>query len=157
MAGERRQTSSQEHAGDCVRTYSAVGRVSGVGLGHRGQCAGARVHEALRLSHRAEWAYSPNHAEGGRQYHVPYGDFDRLPATQAGRGAIAGADESSSGTTTQFAGSNGGELRAQASLARGDGFDAGVVVVAGTQVSAQPTGANLGHPEQRAKLERANY
>ncbi len=78
MAGERREASFEEHAHRGLRPHSAVERLSGVGLGHRRQRAGAFVLEALRLGHGAERTHSPDHAEGGRQHHLPHRGLHRV-------------------------------------------------------------------------------
>ena len=85
VAGERCQASFQEHAHRRLRPHSALDRLSRMGLGHRRQRAGAFLPEALRLGHRPEWAHPPDHAEGGRQRHLPHRDLHCVSSTEAGR------------------------------------------------------------------------
>ena len=79
----------------CVRAHSAVEHLSGVGLGHRRQRAGALLPEALRLGDGAQRTHSSDHAEGRRQRHLSYRNLHCFPATAPGSGAFAGPDEGS--------------------------------------------------------------
>src|SRR6266480_2740717 len=76
MAGRRREALEIQHTDRRVRSYSAVVRVSGMGLGYRGQRSGTGLLEEIRFGNRAEWAHSPNAAEGRR-----YGDFYTAAST----------------------------------------------------------------------------
>ena len=55
--------SLEKHAHRGFRAHAAVERLSGVGLGDRGQRAGARQSQALRFGHGVERAHPPDHAE----------------------------------------------------------------------------------------------
>src|SRR5438094_113900 len=70
MAGRRREALEIQHTDRRVRSHSAVVRVSGMGLAYRGQRSGTGLLEEILFGNRAEWAHSPNAAEGRR-----YGDF----------------------------------------------------------------------------------
>ena len=61
------QAPAGQPSGGGLRAYPAVVGLSGLGLGHRRQRAGAGVPQAVRICHRAERAHPPGHAEGGRQ------------------------------------------------------------------------------------------
>jgi hypothetical protein len=63
-------------------------------LGGRRRDTRARLPQALRIGNRAQRPYPPDHAEGRRQRHVPHCHVDGLPAASAGRGLLAGTDES---------------------------------------------------------------
>ena len=93
VARGRSQGPLGAHADRRLRAHSALDRLSRVGMGHGGQCAGAWLPEALRLGHRAQRAHSPGHAEGRRQRHLPHRELDGVPATGARHGAIARPDE----------------------------------------------------------------
>ena len=86
VAREGRQAPEEQHADRRLRAHPAVVRLSGVGLGHRRQRAGAGLSEAIRIGVGAERTHSPGDAEGRRERHVPHGDVDRVPAARA-RGA----------------------------------------------------------------------
>ena len=85
----------QEQRPHCpLRTYSSVGCVSRVGLGHLRQRAGLRDDETLRLSHGAQRPHSPGHAKGGRQGDVSHRNVDCLSSARAWLCTIARSDES---------------------------------------------------------------
>ena len=75
----------------------------GVGLGHRRQRAGALVPEAIRIGVGAERPHPSGHAEGGGPRLVPHRHVDRVPATGARLGALAGTDEGGSGSVEEGA------------------------------------------------------
>ena len=58
----------------------------------------------LRLSHCAERAYSPNHAEGGGERSVPHRHVDRLPATGSRERAVRWAHKGACRETARGAG-----------------------------------------------------
>src|SRR5246500_4245927 len=63
------------------------------GWGYRRLGPGALVSEALQLRDCAQRPHPPDHAEGGRQRHVPYGPFDGFPATGAGHRSLRRSDK----------------------------------------------------------------
>ena len=77
-----------------LRAYSVVDRLSALGLGHRGRRARARLSQAFRLGDGAQRPHPSDHAEGRRQRDLSHRHVDRLPAAGAGRGTLAGTDES---------------------------------------------------------------
>ncbi len=87
VAQERCGQAGGQHSDCGLRSYSAVGRISGVGLGHQGQRASPRPAEAVRLRDRAQRAHSSSDAEGGRKCDVPFRDVDGISATRAGKRA----------------------------------------------------------------------
>ena len=93
MARAGRQAPQEQHADRRVRAHSALVGVSGMGLGHRRQRAGAVVSEAVRLGVGAERPHPSGDAEGRRARHVPHGDVDRVPAAGARHRAVARTDE----------------------------------------------------------------
>jgi 3',5'-cyclic AMP phosphodiesterase CpdA len=54
------------------------------GWGNRRQRASAVLRQAFRFGDGVKRPYSSDHAEGGRQGLVPYGDVDRFPPTSTG-------------------------------------------------------------------------
>ena len=67
------------------------------GWGTADAAAGAGAAEALRLGDGAERPHPSGAAEGGGERDVPHGLLDRVPATGAGQGALAGAGEGRAG------------------------------------------------------------
>src|SRR5215472_1787739 len=94
MAGGRPQGSAGIDPDRRVRAHSVVVGLSGLGLGHRGRGARARLSQALRVGDGAQRSHPPNHAEGRGQRHVPHRHVDRLSAASAGHSAFTGPAES---------------------------------------------------------------
>src|SRR6478735_7325432 len=103
MDGRRRKASFQKHSNRRVRAHAVVEHLSGMGMGHRRQRAGAGLSQEIRISHGAERSHSPDHAEGGRQRNVPYSGFNGVSATKTGRRAFTRTNESSGRTTEERA------------------------------------------------------
>ena len=93
MAREGRQAAQEQHAHRRLCAHPALDGLSGVGMGDRGQRAGPVVLEAVRFGLGPERPHPSGDAEGRRERHVPHGHVDRLPATRARHGAVAGPDE----------------------------------------------------------------
>ena len=102
-------------------------RLSGMGLGHRRQRAGAFLPEAFRLGDRAERTHSPDHAEGRRQRHLPHRDLDRVPATAPGAAPSPGPMKVPAEQLRSLLGSDRRDLRAQTSRPGIDRFHARIV------------------------------
>ena len=83
-----------QHADRGVRAHSPVDGLSGVGLGHRRQRAGAGLPEKVRLGDRAERPHSPDHAKGRRKRDLSYRGLHRISATATRQSGFARADES---------------------------------------------------------------
>ena len=64
---------------------------AGMGLGHARQHGCAETARALWLGDRAQWPYSPDHAEGRRQCDLPHRAFHRFSAAGARHSALARA------------------------------------------------------------------
>src|SRR6476659_8835282 len=62
-------------------------------MGHRRRLAGAHPAEAVRFRHGSERPHSPDRAEGRRQYDLPYGALDCVPAAGTWDRAIARTDD----------------------------------------------------------------
>src|SRR6476646_6887596 len=62
-------------------------------MGHRRRLAGAQPAEAFRFRHGAERPYSPDRAEGRRQYDLPYSALDGVPTAGTWDRAIARTDD----------------------------------------------------------------
>ena len=118
MAGTRREASEGEHTDRCLRAHSAVDSVSGLGMGHGRQRAGARIFEEVRFGFRVERTHPSGDAESRRQRDVSHRGFDGVPTTCAGTGAFAGTDESACGTTAKLSRNHVGELRARTARTR---------------------------------------
>ena len=93
-------------------------RLSGLGLGHRRRRARARLSQALRVGDGAQRPHPPDHAEGRGQRHLSHRHVDRLPATGAGHGALAGTDESRRRQAALAARRHRRHLQARAATAR---------------------------------------
>src|SRR5690242_12869321 len=66
MDGRRCEALEVQRAYCGVRTYSALVRVSRLGMGYRRQRSSTGLLEEVRFGNRAEWTHSPNTAEGRR-------------------------------------------------------------------------------------------
>jgi hypothetical protein len=76
-----------------LRAHFIVERLSGLGLGHRGRGARARLSQALRIGDGAQRSHPSGHAENRGQRHLSHCHVHRLPAAGAGHGTLAGAGE----------------------------------------------------------------
>src|SRR5260370_217874 len=101
MAQERPWRPKEQHANRCVRTYSALGGISAMGLGNGRQRAGTFFPEAIWLCNSFERAHSPNHAEGGRKHHIPHRELHRISPAAARPSGLSGPDEGADGETEQ--------------------------------------------------------
>ena len=103
MDGEGRQAPEAQHADRGIRTHPPVVGVSGLGLGHAGQRAGAGLPEEVRFGDGAERPHPPDHAEGRRKRDLSYRNVNRVSSTAAGQGGFSRTDESAGGTVEERA------------------------------------------------------
>ena len=102
---------SARHSDCGVCPYSAVGRLSGMGVGHGRQRPGARLSQAVWLRHRAERSHPPDHAKGGRKYYLPHRNLHGLSATSPRHGALPGTHEGAGRAVAELVGINERPLR----------------------------------------------
>ena len=98
--------------------HSALDRLSGMGLGHRGWRPRARTRQGFRLGHRAERAHPPGDAEGRGQRHFPHRALDCVPAARAGDRALARTDEGRGRKAARHARRRQHQLQAERAAAR---------------------------------------
>ena len=104
VARERRQAAQEQHAHRRLCAHPAVDRLSGLGMGHRRQRAGAVVPEAVRVGLRPQRPHPSGDAEGRRTRDVPHGHVDRIPSTGARHCTVARTDEGGRRSAAQGAG-----------------------------------------------------
>ena len=111
--------SEAQHADRGIRTHPVVVGVSGLGLGHAGQRAGAGLSEEVRIRDGAERSHPPDHAKGRRKRDVSYRDVNGLSPTAAGQGGFSRTDESPGGAVEERAWNHRCQLRPWAALPGG--------------------------------------
>ena len=84
---------SGQHADCLVRPHSVVERLSRLGMGDRGQRAGAGAAEAFRLGNGAERAHPPDDAEGRGQVRFHTAMSTAFPQPAPGNAPSGRADE----------------------------------------------------------------
>ena len=111
--------SEAQHADRGVRTHSALVGLSGLGLGHARQRAGAGLSEEVRFGDGAERSHPPDHAEGRRKRDISYRDVDGVSPTATGQSGFSRTDESPGGAVEERARNHGCQLRPWAALPGG--------------------------------------
>jgi hypothetical protein len=89
--------------GKLYRAYSAMGGVSGMGLGHQGQRAGARAAQTFRIGDGSERAHPSDASKSGRERDIPYPDVHRVSSGRAGQSDRPRTAEGACGTASQSA------------------------------------------------------
>src|ERR1700730_15479677 len=89
-----------------LRAYSALGRLSGMGLGHGRFGARPCFAQTVRLGPRAPRPYPSIYAESGRQCHLSYRHVDRFPAARAWNRRFPRTDAGASRKAAHFAWNN---------------------------------------------------
>src|SRR6185295_13739614 len=102
MARKRFERTFVKHSYSRFCTYSFVGRLSTVGLGHKGQRTGAYLFKTFWISFRVKRSYSSDPTKSRGQHHLSYCHIYSIPPATTRDGSICGTNESSGRAATQF-------------------------------------------------------
>src|ERR1700749_95973 len=95
MAGERPETTFEQHADRSICAHPNVGHLPAVGLGYTGQRTGIVLSKALWIGFGFKWAHPPNYPKDWRQHYFPYRQVHRISAASTRCSSVTGPNESS--------------------------------------------------------------